>query len=122
MAALCAPVELRHALVDAPGLNHPPISLIVTAFLAQNLGLGHGAELPLLLAHHDYLLDVFTVLTGNLQGLLQGLLPLTVGAYVTLLNRVWLTERPALWTKFYHFIERPFLNPIERDLNITYQI
>jgi hypothetical protein len=88
VTALGAPVELCHAFIDAPGLNHPPKSLIVAAFLAMYLGLGHDAELPLLLAHHYYLLDVFTVSTGNLQGLLQRLLPGTRRAYITLLNNV----------------------------------
>ena len=122
MTALCAPVELGHALVDAPGLDHPPLRLHAVTFLAFNLGLGHRADFFLLLSHHDDLLDVFIAVTGNLQGVFQRLFPFTLGAYVTFLYRVWLTKRPALWTKLYHFIERPFLIPIEWDLNIMHQI
>ena len=122
MTALCAPVELCHALVDAPSLDHPPLCLHAVTFLAFYLGLGHRADLFLLLAHNHYLLYVFIAVTGNLQGIFQGLFPSTLGANVTFLNRVWLTKRIALWTKFHHFTERPFLIPIEWNLNIMHQI
>lgn len=40
VAALCAAEELGSALVDAPGLNHPPVGDSVVALGAFDLGLG----------------------------------------------------------------------------------
>ncbi len=64
ITAFGAPVELGHTLVNASGLNHPPLGLKVITFLAFNCGFWHNAELFLFLTHNDYLLvDLF--LTRN---------------------------------------------------------
>lgn len=48
MVALQAAIELRGRLVAAPGLQEPPLGLVVAALWAINLGSRKGAELVLL--------------------------------------------------------------------------
>ena len=119
MTTLGAPVKLGCALVDAPCLNHPPIRLVVTAFLALDLCLRHGTELPLLLPHYN---DLFALLivAYYCTGLLQRLLIPTFGANIALFTRVCLTESPTLWTELqptitvpHTILNKPLLNVVQ---------
>ena len=119
MTTLGAPVELCSTLVDAPGLDHPPVSLIVTAFLALDLCLGHRAELTLLLTHHYDLFVLFGV-AHYCSGLLQRLLIPALGANIALFTRVCLTESPTLWTELqpiitvpHSILNKPLLNVVQ---------
>ena len=119
MTTLGAPVELSCTLIDAPCLNHPPVRLVVIAFFAPDLGLGHRAELALLLSHYyDLVVLIFVAHYGS--GLLQRLLPTTLGANIALFTRVCLTESPTLWTELQRIItvphsilNKPLLNVVQ---------
>jgi hypothetical protein len=80
-------------------LNHPPISLIITAFFTYNLGLGHCAKLTLFLTN-DYNLVFLFIIPNNGSGLFQRFLPATLGANIAFLTCIRYTESSALWAKF----------------------
>ena len=64
MSAFGATEELGGALVDAPGLDHPPEGGGVVTFRAWDLGLGEDAQIPLLLPDNDDLV-FFLVIPGD---------------------------------------------------------
>ena len=61
VSAFGAAEELGGALVDAPGLHHPPEGGGVVAFRAWDLGLGEDAQIPLLLPDYDDLILLLVV-------------------------------------------------------------
>ena len=65
VSAFGATEELSCALVNAPGLHHPPEGGGVVAFLAWDLGLGEDAQIPLLLPDYDDLILFLVVSRDN---------------------------------------------------------
>jgi hypothetical protein len=96
---LCTPEELRRRLVNATGLNHPPVSLSISTLQALRRHFRHGAELTLFLPYYyDFFFSL--IFTADDTGLLQRLFPPTFWANVATLNVICVAESPALWTKF----------------------
>ena len=80
MVALQAPVELSGGLVSAPGLQEPPVRLVVVALWALDFSYRERGEFGLLLPDHLYRRDR-ELLLGHLHDRLPGLV--RVSAVVT---------------------------------------
>ncbi len=87
VTAFGATEELGGALVDAPGLDHPPEGGGVVTFRAWHLGLGEDAQLPLLLPDYDDLI-LHLVVSGDDSLTLHLLLGPALWADVHLLLRI----------------------------------
>ena len=100
MTALGTPIELSSRLIDAPGLHHPPESLIVITFRANSLSPRHSTELPLLLPDNDDLI-LLIVFPRNRSNLFHRLLNPAFWAHIAPFSDILLAERTALGTELH---------------------
>ena len=109
IAAFSASIELCHGFVDASGLHHPPVSLIVVTFRALHLDLAHGLDALLFLSYDNNLVG-FLVLPLDYGGLIHRFLGSAPGTLVSLCLMVDFAHCAALRAelRFYASLPSPY--------------